>query len=398
MEEKRITLLRYGWLVVVTVCMVGVALLPAADFASAAGSSFSPTMVLPDDDGDYLVFLPLIMRRWPPVPYAPVLDPIEHPLWDDTVTLTWEAAKTLDAYPVTYYELEESVNTAFTTTQVFTASGDSLTYLIQKPYGTMGPFYYRVRANNAWGIGEWSNVASTLLLSQVDHFNYPQTGWATRRTSYWDLDTMLVSYYDGELITQVEDRFDFAIFSPMRPAPALPYVIKMRSRIVHKANETSYGIVFGGNGGTFCGVDRYKASDPNGCFSHYYRLNVIWGGYLKAEVARIDYHEGIGAGGDGVGKNWGYKPLTPPEVRHPDSWNDWEIRVYPTGASVHVNGENLFWIPDTTYVDEPYYGIFSSTYEYNGAHFRHEYYTVEPLTGEDADPSTLTPMYVLDVD
>jgi hypothetical protein len=397
MEEKRFTLLSYGWLVVVTMCMVGVALLPAADRASAAGISFSPAAALPDD-GDHYIFLPLIMRRWPPVPYAPELNAIENPLWSDTITLTWEAGKTIDAYPVTYYELEESNNIAFTTTQVFTAPADSLTYLAQQSYGTMGPFYYRIRANNVWGMSNWSNVASTLLLSPVDHFNYSQTGWATRRTSYWDLDTMRVSYNDGELITQVEDRFDFAIFSPMRPAPEPPYVIKMRTKIIHKANETSFGIVFGGNGGTFCGIDRYTANDPNGCFSHYYRLNIIWGGYLKASMARIDYHEDVAAGGDGMGKDWGYKWLLPQEVRYPNDWNNWEVRVYANGASVHVNDKDLFWIPDTTYIQDPYYGIFSSTYEYNGARFRHEYYIVEPLVGEDADPANLDPMFTLDIE
>ena len=189
---------------------------------------------------------------------------------------------------------------------------------------------------------------------------------------------MAADYGSGHLVTRVEDRFDFVIFSPMRPAPEPPYSLKMRTDILHKANLTSFGIVFGGNKGEMCEVTRWNASSPEGCFSHYYRLNVIWGGYLKAGLARIDGHEGIADGADGIGENWGYSALDWWEARVED-WNEWEVRVYDNGFEAYVNGHRIAGRGDTTYIRDPYYGIFSSTNEYNGARFVHDYFYVEPL-------------------
>ena len=378
--------------------MFGLASLPAAGFVSAAGRERSPTWLgtsspvgegISNTGSHMFIFLPLVMENWPPVPYAPVLEPIESPVWERAVVLHWYGDVPTVTYPVDYYLLQEATSTDFTAPVNFTVPVASVPFTVpQKPYGTMGRFYYRVRAHNAWGLGAWSNVESMLLLSQRDEFDYPETGWAPRRTSYWDLDVMAAEYQGGELITRVEDRFDFTIFSPMRQAPAPPYRIRMATQIIHQANETSYGIIFGGNGGSFCGIERETAADPNGCFQHYYRLNVVWGNYLKYELKRVDYHYGPSGGGAGAGESWGYGGLEPWQVSDPNGWNIWEIRVFDTGFAVYVNDHYLRWVSDTTYLEEPYYGIFSSTYEYNGARFRHAYYFVEPLEGSDAVPPT----------
>ena len=334
------------------------------------------------------VFMPMIVKRWPPVPYSPVFSPAESPIWDSPVVLQWQATAPLEAYPIDGYVLEESQDADFTSATVHTVPVSEVPFTLpQKTFGTMGFFNYRVQAHNVWGLGPYSDPLQVLLLSKRDDFDYPQTGWAPRRTSYWDLGVMAADYGVGELVTRVEDKFDFAIFSPMQPAPATPYSIKMLTQVIHKANETSYGIVFGGNEGSFCGVNRWNAADPNGCFSHYYRLNVIWGGYLKYGLARIDGHRNISGGGDGYGVDWGYDALQWYEGSA-NGWNEWEIRVYDTGFAVYVNGHLMNVKPETTYIHDAFYGIFSSTYEYNGARFRHDYYYVEPLQGAAAIPPT----------
>lgn len=349
----------------------------------------------PDDGIDVsVIHLPIIMRRWPPVPYAPILAGTGDPLWDAPVRLDWAAEAPLVTYPIETYTVEESLSSDFSTADSYTVLTTSVPYTVPaKPFGTMGTYFYRVRAQNAWGPSEWSNVVSALLLSQRDEFTHPETGWAPVRTSYWDLETMAADYGANDLVTRVEDRFDFAIFSPLRPAPEPPYAIKMRTQILHKANETSFGIVFGGNEGSFCGVTRWNAADPNGCFSHYYRLNVIWGGYLKVSLSRIDEHAGIAGGGQGSGDSGGYSALDWWEARA-DGWNEWEIRVYDTGFEAYVNGYYIGGRGDTLYLQDPYYGIFSSTYEYNGARFVHDYFYVEPLpsgaTMQHAQPEDAT--------
>lgn len=380
---------------------VGSVVRPAADPVSAAGLSGRPPVVdgpggddgltAPADVGDYLIYIPLIMRRWPPVPYSPALVAVEDVVWDAPIRLDWQADVPLSAYPIEAYVLEESATSGFAEASSYAVPTTTVPYTLPAlPYGSHGWNYYRVRGDNVWGAGEWSNTVAALLLSEMYSFDHPQSGWAPRRTSYWDLGAMYAEYGDGLLVTRVEDKFDFAVFSPMRPAPAPPYALRMNTKILHKANETSYGIVFGGNEGDFCGVNRWSAEDPDGCFFHYYRLNVIWGGYLKWGIARIDYHEGIAGGGSGVvGSMGGYSALDWYEA-DADGWNEWEIRVYTNGFEIYVNGHLIGATGDTTYLNEPHYGIFSSTYEYNSARFRHEYFYVEPLSGAATMSTTPT--------
>jgi len=389
-------------LVLALLVVMGSLLAPAAGLVLAAGASESTyaadgpggedRVTSPADLGDYVVYMPLIMRRWPPVAYSPDLSIAEDVVWDAPVLLDWQADVPLSEYPILAYVVEESTSPVFTTIVSHTVPTITVPYTTPvKPYGTSGQYHYRVRGDNVWGPGEWSNVAQGLLLSQRDGFDYPQSGWAPRRTSYWDLSAMAADYTGGELVTRVEDRFDFAIFSPMRAAPAPPYELRMHTRILHLANETSFGMVFGGNEGSFCGVERETSADPSGCFSHYYRLNVIWGGYLKASVARVDRHEGVLGGGNGVvGSGGDYFGFESWEA-DPHGWNEWKIRVYTDGFIVYVNGREIARSDDTSYLHDPHYGIYSSTYEYNGARFEHSYYFVEPLEGSSTMPTTLVP-------
>ena len=317
----------------------------------------------------YLAYLPLIFKRWPPIPYAPHLYEIHKQPLDNAYTLTWSIAAS--DTPVTY-TLQESTSPDFSSPTSYTSPITAY----QVTGKDIGLYYYRVQGNNVWGPGEWSNTQSAAVLSRHDDFNNPITGWTVRRTSSPYLHLATAFYRDGKLQTGLNDRFDFAIFSPMIEAPPPPYRIVLRTRITHLGNELSYGIVFGGNGGTVCPVDRSTAGNSAGCFKHYYRLNVVWGGYLKYDVKRIYGHDPQKGGGRGV------ELVSTKDVRDrtsTDGWNVWEIRVYEDGFEVYVNGSLLKRVNDTTYIHEPYYGIFISTYEYNGATFEHEFFYVDPL-------------------
>jgi uncharacterized repeat protein (TIGR01451 family) len=324
------------------------------------------------------VYLPLVLNRWPPIPYAPQLHEINKQPLDDVYTLTWSLAAS--DTPV-MYTLQESTSPDLSNPTNYTSPITSY----QIAGKGIGVYYYRVRGNNIWGPGEWSNTRSATVLSRQDDFDNPITGWTERRTSSPYLDLVTATYSDGRLLTGLRDKFDFAIFSPMFEAPSLPYSIRMRTRIVHTANEVSYGIVFGSNDGTYCPVDRSNAGGSSGCFAHYYRLNVVWGGYLKCQVKRIEYHSAEKGSGRGTEllpfKNVSDKTLH-------DGWNTWEIKVYEDGFAVYVNGQLLGWTDDTVYINEPYYGIFISTYEYNSAVFEHEYFHVTPLPATEALPDS----------
>ena len=326
---------------------------------------------LPVDEDSYFNYLPLVVKYYPPLPRTPVLTPIYVMDMGRPYTLTWQSAS--PDIPSLHYTIQESVDGSFAVPTVYTTS-DPFYYMADQAFS---PRYYRVRAQNLWGESGWSNTEIMRFGQYHDYFDDPRSGWQPRRTSAPDIGVMKAAYINRDLQTMVADRFDFAIFSPMVPAPALPYRLVLRTRIIHKVNEVSYGIAFGGNEGAFCTVQRANATDPNGCFSHYYRLNVIWAGnYLKFNVVRVDRH---GPRGKGISEELlGFGNLSG-SGRDPAQWHTWEIWVYEDRFALYVNGDFIAWIPASKYTQEPYYGIFSSTYEYNYAHFKHSHFYVEPI-------------------
>ncbi|HET7091091.1 MAG TPA: S8 family serine peptidase, partial [Anaerolineae bacterium] len=84
------------------------------------------------------VYLPLIMRNWPPIPPAPVLNAINNADGDGAYNVTWSASST-----ATSYTLEEDDNSSFSSpTAVYSGSG--LLWVASGKAG--GTYYYRVKA------------------------------------------------------------------------------------------------------------------------------------------------------------------------------------------------------------------------------------------------------------
>lgn len=105
------------------------------------------------------VYLPLILKRWPPIPYQPTLYAINNTDGDGNYTVSWteQPARLADTYT-----LEEATNAAFTTgvRNVCTTAQQSCA-VSGRPAGA---YYYRVRGYNTWGYGAWSNVQSSVVL------------------------------------------------------------------------------------------------------------------------------------------------------------------------------------------------------------------------------------------
>jgi len=103
----------------------------------------------------YRLYLPLVTRRWPPIPYTPVLNAIYNPDNDGNYTVSWNPADLADIYT-----LQEATNANFNDA-VTRYTGDSTAWAAtNKPTGT---YYYRVRARNSWGDSAWSNVQHTTV-------------------------------------------------------------------------------------------------------------------------------------------------------------------------------------------------------------------------------------------
>jgi hypothetical protein len=108
---------------------------------------------------NYQVRMPLVLNHWPPIPYKPNLWPIQDA---DTgyINLIWSEAP---AQLADLYIVEEAKDAAFTTGlhEVCVTELQSC-FLYRNLAGT---YYYRVRGNNAWGLGEWSNIQIAIVLA-----------------------------------------------------------------------------------------------------------------------------------------------------------------------------------------------------------------------------------------
>ncbi len=317
------------------------------------------------------------------MPGATILDAINNPDQSPAYTISWQPGAAAASYV-----LEEATTSNFTDAISYTAT--TLSYTVSGKEA--GAYFYRVRSVNPRAASAWSNIVSTTVAVTGFHdsFDDPSSGWTVRRTSSPNLALATATYLSGTLRTGLDDKFDFALFSPMVAAPPTPYRIRMATRTINTANLTAYGIFFGGAHGTPCPVDRSVGGDPNGCLYSYYRINVIWGGFLRFGVKRIDYHEPTKGEGRGA-KLVDYTDLS--EYTSDNGGNAWEIRVYDDGFSIYVNDVLVGWSDDTTYIHRPYFGIFVSTDEYNHALFEHKYFDVEPLPAGSALPThgTLAP-------
>ncbi|HUM37939.1 MAG TPA: fibronectin type III domain-containing protein, partial [Anaerolineae bacterium] len=145
-----------------------------------------------------LVYLPLVMRRFPAVPYPPVLNEISNADLDGNYTVSWAYNGPYDVQAPTSYTLQESTSADFSTgvqETTFSASTTSMN-VTGKASAT---YYYRVRGNNTAGAGEWSNVRSVVVMSALtDDFSNSGSGWPVATYKRGDGgDLMRVEYVDG---------------------------------------------------------------------------------------------------------------------------------------------------------------------------------------------------------
>jgi uncharacterized repeat protein (TIGR01451 family) len=122
-------------------------------------------------NGKRIVYMPVIMRRWPPIPYPPVLSLLNNDNRGN-YTLSWTYSETT-ALPTSYW-IQEARDAAFTSLETDIALPLSPTsYSVTNRSGTL---YYRVAGVNAYGRGEWSNVVS-VTSGYLDDFSDNTSGW-----------------------------------------------------------------------------------------------------------------------------------------------------------------------------------------------------------------------------
>ena len=126
-----------------------------------ATSQLSPTIRDSATDTTTVVyhryFFPFIAKRWPPIPYQAVLNPIDNTDGDGYYTVSWIPAELADTHV-----LQEDDNAGFSSpTIVYDGAGAS--WSAPDPGRTSGTYYYRVRGHNQWGYGDYSNVEAVTV-------------------------------------------------------------------------------------------------------------------------------------------------------------------------------------------------------------------------------------------
>jgi hypothetical protein len=107
------------------------------------------------------VYLPVVVRGWPPIPEAPALYAIDNADGDGSFWLDWSAPER-----ATSYVLEEAAKAFVPSDGDFAGVGDydgTSTYHAVSGRGA-SRYHYRVKARNGWGDSGWSNVASVDVL------------------------------------------------------------------------------------------------------------------------------------------------------------------------------------------------------------------------------------------
>ena len=142
--------------------------------------------------GGAKVYLPVMVREWPPFPATPVLNPINNPSGAASYSVTWASAAR-----ATGYILRESFNDPSfgSATQVY--SGGDLAWAASGK--AVGAYYYSVKATSATGASGWSNVQSVVvtpppLPTQLAPIADATVAQAAPTLNMGDTDDMIVGY------------------------------------------------------------------------------------------------------------------------------------------------------------------------------------------------------------
>jgi hypothetical protein len=154
---------------------------------------------------------------------------------------------------------------------------------------------------------------------------------------------------------------------------------------------SSHGAVFGGD---WTGEPCPDYSSLEGlyqhdiCFNHFYNTNLIWyigqGSLLRLILERVDFLQWCPECGGSPMKrgsynydDWVVEDPVPNAVAK--GWNTWRIEVRSDGIKLFANGQQYATMNDSSWVNEPYYGLFVSSSTNEVSSWLVDYYQVTYL-------------------
>lgn len=140
------------------------------------------------------LYLPIVLKEYPPVPATPVLNPINNSDQDGNYTVSWQAAERADNY-----SLEEDDNSSFSSpTVVYSGAGTSWT--VPSPGKSAGTYYYRVLATNEYGNSLYSQTQSATVFSgsfTVDASAILAGSCTTLRWNFTNIQALFIHFAYG---------------------------------------------------------------------------------------------------------------------------------------------------------------------------------------------------------
>ncbi|MDY7078931.1 MAG: hypothetical protein SXV54_18615 [Chloroflexota bacterium] len=238
------------------------ALTENALLTNTAGITGAGTLVWVNASANVLyrfdVYLPIVYKRWPPIPYAPILYNIDNPNQESSYTVSWSHDH--PEISVISYTLQEATNSNFSGAVNYSIPHSGTENEKAFTDKTDGTYYYRVRAHNEYGIGEWSNVKSVFVFTAYfDDFNDSNSGWPHEKGpikddqgethGYWHRE-----YHNGQYRILIEQPtcwtcgwfYQPDAMAPYRP-PSDKYCIETQIKFEDGAYWSNMGVVIGAN-------------------------------------------------------------------------------------------------------------------------------------------------------
>ncbi len=330
---------------------------------------------------DFVLYFPIIYYKYPPVPD---LNPISTPDSDDW---SYEVSWSCDSCEplADHYVLQEATDSGFTQGVQEYATTETSLY-IDKTGSSSDSYYYRVRADDGWGQGPWSNVES-VAMPYYDDFEDSDSGWPDEEgVMYIDSDSgerheWKRDYKSGQYRLLVEQGGPLAWFwQPGAFAPYVPpsddYCIETEVKFQEGNIWANLGVIIGAkdNEGTTEIYAICLARDNADGLGWFLMYKEDYKFPASSDRKRCGCSCPTGEKIDGFADEGG-------DVRDGTSRTGWNrLRLAVNGNHVgvyigdHYKGERkLSDLKDYTYV-----GVIGGDYELTPIDIRYEYFMVTP--------------------
>ena len=225
------------------------------------GGNYDPALVdtitVTIRNGKRFIYMPIIAKRWPPVPYPPTLTKPN----DDgagNYTLTWTPnGNDAGLPPKTGYRFQEATDVAFTNLTINEIRSSPQVFTNRNT----GTYFYRVAGINSAGLGEWSNVVEVVVVrGYFDDFSNNASGWPRQVYRQDGRDVFDATYdngaYRAKIMLNTDGKNNYRVGTVGAPwdNPYSRYEVQVQHRFAKAGDQAAApdggkgGLIFGGNG------------------------------------------------------------------------------------------------------------------------------------------------------